>query len=126
MKTFAQPGDVLLGISTSGRSLNVINAFQAARQQNLNCIALVGGGGGELLELANTAIRVPVSDPQRIQEVQLLVVHLLCELVEEQLLTVPQVSESQHPELNTPLATTPRQEDLSHTINNSQFAINNF
>lgn len=126
VKTFAQPGDVLLGISTSGRSLNVINAFQAARQQNLNCIALVGGGGGELLELANTAIRVPVSDPQRIQEVQLLVVHLLCELVEEQLLTVPQVSGAQHPELNTPLATTPRQDDLSHTINNSQFAINNF
>ncbi|MBE9020187.1 glycosyltransferase [Chroococcidiopsidales cyanobacterium LEGE 13417] len=97
VKTFAQPGDILLGISTSGRSHNVINAFQAARQQNLSCIALLGGNGGELVGLADIVIRVPANDPQRIQEVQLLVVHLLCELVEEKLLTVPQLSGSKEP-----------------------------
>lgn len=91
VKTFAQPGDVLIGISTSGRSRNLILAFQAARQQNINCIALIGGGGGELLNLADTAILVPTSDPQRIQEVQLLVLHLLCELVEGQLLATLQL-----------------------------------
>ena len=91
VKTFAQPGDVLIGISTSGRSRNLILAFQAARQQNINCIALIGGSGGELLSLADTAILVPASDPQRIQEVQLLVLHLLCELVEGQLLATPQL-----------------------------------
>lgn len=94
VKTFAQSGDVLIGISTSGRSRNLIQAFQAARQQNISCIALIGGGGGELLELADIAILVPASDPQRIQEVQLIVLHLLCELVEGQLLAVPQLSVS--------------------------------
>lgn len=92
VKTFAQPGDVLIGISTSGRSRNLILAFQAARQQNINCIALIGGSGGDLLTLADTAILVPADDPQRIQEVQLLVLHLLCELVEGQLLATPQQS----------------------------------
>ncbi|PPS42301.1 glycosyltransferase [Chroococcidiopsis sp. TS-821] len=99
VKTFAQPGDVLIGISTSGRSRNLVQAFHAARQQNIHCIALIGGSGGELLDLANTAILVPASDPQRIQEVQLMVLHLLCELVEGQLLAVPlSVSEIQEQE----------------------------
>ncbi|MBE9167006.1 glycosyltransferase [Pleurocapsales cyanobacterium LEGE 06147] len=86
VKTLAKPEDVLIGISTSGRSRNLIRAFEAARQQNLTCIAIVGGGGGELLELSDIGICIPNSDPQRIQEVQLMVLHLLCELVEGQLL----------------------------------------
>ena len=86
VRTFAQSGDVLFGISTSGRSRNLVAAFGAARQQNISCIALLGGDGGKLLGLADTVIRIPASDPQRIQEVQLLVLHLLCEVIEEQLL----------------------------------------
>jgi phosphoheptose isomerase len=84
VETFASSGDLLLGISTSGRSRNVIEAFKTARCHRLNCIALLGGDGGELLGLANVAVVVPAFDTQRIQEVQLLVLHLLCELVEEQ------------------------------------------
>ncbi|MGF1479682.1 MAG: glycosyltransferase [Cyanophyceae cyanobacterium] len=88
VRTFAQSGDVLVGISTSGRSRNLINAFQVARGQNLATIALLGGQGGELRGLADTAVCIPVPDPQRVQEVQLLVLHLLCELVEEQLIGI--------------------------------------
>ena len=76
-------GDVLIGISTSGRSWNVIRAFDAARRRGLRCIAVLGGDGGDLRHLADLSIIVPSADTQRIQEVQVLVIHLLCELVEE-------------------------------------------
>ncbi len=87
VETFASPGDLLLGISTSGRSRNVIEAFKIARSHHINCIALLGGDGGELLSLADIAVVVPASDTQRIQEVQIFVLHLLCELVEKQLVS---------------------------------------
>lgn len=85
VETFAQPQDVLLGISTSGRSQNLITAFDAAQRFNLKTIALLGKDGGELRTKADIAIIVPAVETQRIQEVQLLVIHLLCELVEEHL-----------------------------------------
>ncbi|WAL61744.1 glycosyltransferase [Thermocoleostomius sinensis] len=88
VETFAQPHDLLLGISTSGRSQNVIAAFEAARRLNLKTIALLGGDGGELRAKADIAIVVPTLETQRIQEVHLLVIHLLCELVEEHLLAM--------------------------------------
>lgn len=94
IKTFAQPEDCLIGISTSGRSQNLIQAFKVARQQNLTSIALLGGDGGELLELADLAILVPAFDSQRIQEVQLMILHLLCELIEQNLLEIPKLTES--------------------------------
>jgi D-inositol-3-phosphate glycosyltransferase len=82
VETFAQPGDLLLGISTSGRSRNVIEAFKTARSLSINTIALLGGNGGELLSLADLSVVVPATDTQRIQEVQHFVLHTLCELVE--------------------------------------------
>lgn len=87
VETFAKPNDLLVGISTSGRSKNVIAAFNAARRLNLTSIALLGGDGGELCTKADLPIVVPALEPQRIQEVQILLIHLLCELVESQLLT---------------------------------------
>jgi phosphoheptose isomerase len=86
VETFAQPQDLLIGISTSGRSRNVIAAFEAAQRLNLTAIALLGGDGGELRQLADIPIVVPATETQRIQEVHILVIHLLCELVEGQLL----------------------------------------
>jgi D-inositol-3-phosphate glycosyltransferase len=88
VETFAQPQDVVLGISTSGRSPNVLAAIESARQLNLKTIALSGGDGGDLRTQADIAIIVPTLETQRIQEVHLLVIHLLCELVEEHLLAM--------------------------------------
>ena len=82
VEAFAQPHDLLIGISTSGRSRNLLRAFERAHEQEVQCIAILGGDGGELRQLANLAIVVPAIDPQHIQEVQIVVIHLLCELVE--------------------------------------------
>lgn len=84
VEAFGRTGDVLLGISTSGRSRNLITAFEAARTLGMHCVALLGRDGGDLLTLADTAIVVPSFDTQRIQEVQMVVIHLICELVEEE------------------------------------------
>lgn len=87
VETFARPHDVVIGISTSGRSKNVIAAFDAAQRLNLTAIALAGGEGGDLATKADIPIVVPALETQRIQEVHILIIHLLCELVEEHLLT---------------------------------------
>ena len=84
VEAYGQPGDLLIGLSTSGRSKNLIQAFERARERNLGCISLLGGDGGELLQFSDIALVVPSFDAQRVQEVQTLVLHLLCELVEEQ------------------------------------------
>lgn len=85
VEAFGKPGDVLIGISTSGRSKNVLEAFRVAREMGIECISLLGGDGGEMLPLSDAALIVPSTNTQRIQEVQMLVLHLLCELVEKQL-----------------------------------------
>jgi phosphoheptose isomerase len=85
VEAFGRPGDVLIGISTSGYSRNLIQAFNTARRLGLHCIGLLGKGGGDLHPLADLSIVVPTTDTQHIQEVQIVVLHLLCELIEEQL-----------------------------------------
>ncbi|HEY9604376.1 MAG TPA: glycosyltransferase, partial [Allocoleopsis sp.] len=85
VEAFGRTGDVLIAISTSGYSRNLIQAFNTARRLGLHCIALLGKGGGDLHPLADLSIVVPASDTQHIQEVQIVVLHLLCELIEEQL-----------------------------------------
>jgi D-inositol-3-phosphate glycosyltransferase len=85
VEAFGKSGDVLLGISTSGRSRNVIQAFETARSRGLRCIGLLGGDGGELRHLAHIPVIVPSQSPQHIQEVHLMVIHVLCELIEERL-----------------------------------------
>jgi phosphoheptose isomerase len=94
VETFGKPGDVLLGISTSGRSQNVIQAFRAASKQGLHSVALLGGDGGEVRSLADSCILVPSSEPMHIQEVQIVVIHLLCELVEEQFMSEQRLARS--------------------------------
>jgi phosphoheptose isomerase len=89
VEALARPGDVVIGLSTSGRSRNVMDAFEAAHRHQAVCISLLGGDGGDLLRLSHLAIVVPSADAQRIQEVHMLIVHLLCELVEEQLISNP-------------------------------------
>ena len=83
VEAFGRAGDVLVGISTSGRSQNLIHAFTVARAQGMPTIALLGGDGGTLRSLADHCLLVASSEPQHIQEVQIVIIHLLCELVEE-------------------------------------------
>jgi D-sedoheptulose 7-phosphate isomerase len=77
-------GDVLLGISTSGSSKNVMQAMKLARSKSLGCIALIGEGG-VMSDLADITIAVPSNHTQYIQESHLSIEHLICELVEREL-----------------------------------------
>jgi len=85
VEAYGQPGDVLIGISTSGNSVNVIEAFKKAHEQNMVTIALVGKSGGDMIEEADVAIHVPSYETQRIQEMHIQLIHILCELVEKSL-----------------------------------------
>ncbi|UBF26008.1 D-sedoheptulose 7-phosphate isomerase [Kovacikia minuta CCNUW1] len=85
VQTLGRPGDALLGISTSGNSLNVIRAIEAAQALDMRTIGLTGGNGGKLADLAEVVIAVPSSNTQYIQEGHLAIEHILCELVEKQL-----------------------------------------
>lgn len=81
VQALGRPGDVLLGISTSGNSGNVVRAVKAAKAQQIGTLVLTGAGG-HLGELADVAIQVPDHNTQRIQEAHLAIEHMLCELVE--------------------------------------------
>jgi D-sedoheptulose 7-phosphate isomerase len=83
-------GDVLIGISTSGRSRNVIAAFAAARERGVTTIALTGAAGGPMAEAADCAIRAPATSTPRIQEMHIAIGHTLCELVERALAAADQ------------------------------------
>jgi D-sedoheptulose 7-phosphate isomerase len=80
-----QPGDVLLAITTSGRSENVRRALVAAKERGVKTVALLGKGGGPTRDLADVQLIVPSDVTARIQEAQKLLVHTLCERVEERL-----------------------------------------
>jgi D-sedoheptulose 7-phosphate isomerase len=84
VQALGRPGDVLLGISTSGNSANVLRAFEYARTHAIRSIALAGRGGA-LPELADIAIRVPADSTQYVQESHVLIGHILCDLVERSL-----------------------------------------
>jgi len=82
-----QPGDVLLGISTSGNSANVIRAAEAAKVRGMSIVALTGKDGGELATFADVEIRVPhYSYADRIQEIHIKVIHILILLIEKMVL----------------------------------------
>ncbi|MBT0585460.1 phosphoheptose isomerase [Alteromonas oceanisediminis] len=91
VRALGQPGDILLAISTSGNSRNVINAMQAALSRDMTIVALTGKDGGEMagfLGPNDVEIRVPSSRTARIQEVHLLVIHNLCECIDDTLFPV--------------------------------------
>ena len=82
VETFGTEGAVLIGLSTSGNSANVVTAFKAARKLGMKTIALTGDGGGELADLADVLLSVPSRDTPRIQEVHTVYYHYLCMEVE--------------------------------------------
>jgi D-sedoheptulose 7-phosphate isomerase len=85
LEALARPGDVAIGISTSGNSLNVINAMVAARKMELHTVALTGASGGPLRGKVDHCICVPSNETPRIQECHILVGHIISELVESEM-----------------------------------------
>ena len=76
------PGDVLVGISTSGNSTNICNAFRKAKDIQVITVALTGETGGQMKELADYLLNVPSTDTPRIQESHIMIGHIICEMVE--------------------------------------------
>jgi D-sedoheptulose 7-phosphate isomerase len=85
VEAHGRPGDVAVGISTSGKSPSVVAALEWARSHGLVTVALTGEGGGRLAGLVDHLIDVPTAETPRVQEVHGMVVHLLCQIVEEDL-----------------------------------------
>ena len=85
LEALGNPGDVLIAISTSGNSPNVVHALEAARKLNIHTIALLGNDGGLAKNLASSSIVVPSSSTARIQESHILIGHILCDLIEKEL-----------------------------------------
>jgi D-sedoheptulose 7-phosphate isomerase len=83
--TLGRSGDVLLAISTSGNSANIVAAVEAARDSGMFTVALTGASGGQVRRLCDLCLRVPSDDTPRIQEAHILVGHMLCALVERRL-----------------------------------------
>lgn len=83
VEALAREGDILIGISTSGNSRNVIEAVKVARKLGVTTIGLLGGGGGVLKDLVDHALIVPSHDTPRIQECHILVGHIWCAMIDE-------------------------------------------
>jgi D-sedoheptulose 7-phosphate isomerase len=90
VEALGQPGDVLLGISTSGNSANVLKAAEAARRRGVKVVTLTGKDGGQLGPLSDVEIRVPhFGYADRIQEIHIKVIHILILLIEQHLAAKP-------------------------------------
>lgn len=80
-----EEGDVLIGLSTSGNSKNILNAFAAAKELKVITIGFTGATGGLMKEAADHLVNVPSGDTPRIQESHIMIGHIICELVEEKI-----------------------------------------
>lgn len=88
LRALAQSGDLLLAISTSGNSPNILNTIKAAHDRQINVIALTGHDGGKIAQLlkeGDIEIRVPAVETARIQETHLLIIHCICDVIDYQL-----------------------------------------
>jgi D-sedoheptulose 7-phosphate isomerase len=83
LEGLAKPGDVLVGISTSGNSGNIVKAFEKCKALKVSTIGFTGAHGGKMKELSDLLLNVPSSDTPRIQESHILIGHIICELVEK-------------------------------------------
>jgi D-sedoheptulose 7-phosphate isomerase len=79
------PNDVLIGLSTSGNSSNIVRAFEVCQKKGVQTIGLTGAGGGKMKNLSDVWIGIPSNDTPRIQEAHITVGHIICQLVEERL-----------------------------------------
>lgn len=89
VKAMGRKGDVLIGLSTSGNSANVIEALKVANEIGMTTVAFTGETGGKMKEVAKYLVNIPSKDTPRIQECHMLLGHSICELVETQLFPKP-------------------------------------
>ncbi len=85
IEAIGHSGDVLIGLSTSGNSGNVVKALQAAQRKGMLTAAFTGSTGGKMKDLVHYLVNVPSDDTPRIQEAHIMVGHILCELIEKEL-----------------------------------------
>ena len=83
IRGIGQEGEILIGLSTSGNSENIIKAFEAAREKQMITIAFTGETGGKMKNISHHLINVPSNDTPRIQESHIMIGHIICQLVEE-------------------------------------------
>ncbi len=83
IKGIGNPGDILIGLSTSGNSKNIVEAFKIAKIKNMVTIGLTGESGGIMKEMSDYLLNVPSNDTPRIQESHIMLGHIICQLVEE-------------------------------------------
>ena len=85
IEAFANPGDVIVGISTSGNSENVYNAIKVSKNKGCKTIALLGKSGGRIKDVTELPIVVPSDVTARIQESHIMIIHVLCEMIDKKL-----------------------------------------
>jgi D-sedoheptulose 7-phosphate isomerase len=85
LEGMGQEGDIFIGISTSGNSKNIINAFEVAKQKGIKTVALVGRDGGEMAKMSDIALVVPSNSTPRIQESHILIGHIICDIIEKEI-----------------------------------------
>lgn len=85
VEAFCKEGDVLVGISTSGNSANVLKAFETAKDKGVLTIAMTGESGGKMASISDILINIPSNDTPRIQESHITIGHIICQIVEEEL-----------------------------------------
>lgn len=85
IEALAQKDDIIIGITTSGNSRNIINAFQTAKKKGCTTIALTGQTGGQIKKIADITIKVPSKNTPRIQEMHIFIIHNICKRIEGEL-----------------------------------------
>ena len=85
LEGMGQEGDIFIGISTSGNSKNIINAFVSAKKKGITTVALVGRDGGEMAKMADVALVIPSDSTPRIQESHILIGHIICDIIEKEI-----------------------------------------
>ena len=89
IKGIGNKGDILVGLSTSGNSINIVKAFETAKEKGMVTIGFTGESGGKMKVLSDYLVNIPSTDTPRIQESHMLLGHIICQLVEEKLFTTP-------------------------------------
>ena len=85
LEGMGQKGDLFIGISTSGNSINIINAFNSAKEKGITTVALVGKDGGEMAKMADISLIVPSDSTPRIQEAHILIGYIICDIIEKEI-----------------------------------------